>query len=157
MTLCHSYIDSNPFDQLILNPLTCFRDTIADWFGCFQLFSPLTTDFLDGVFIEPALVVWVIHWFIDSWSIDPSLTRCFCIIDALSMAHWLIDSGYFASLHWIIVVVSLSHWWVVSLVHWNIEPCSVGFIDPTIGSVLCGFDSLTHRCIDSDPLLVQSD
>ena len=119
MTLCHSYIDSNPFDQLILNPLTCFRDTIADWFGCFQLFSPLTIDFLDGVFIEPALVVWVIHWFIDSWSIDPSLTRCFCIIDALSLAHWLIDSGYFASLHWIIVVVSLSHWWVVSLVHWN--------------------------------------
>ena len=107
MTLCYSYIDSNPFDQLIINPLTCFRDTIADWFGCFQLFSPLTTDFLDGVFIGPALVVWVIHWFIDS------LIHWFMIhwpiIDSLLLHHRRTESGSLADWFGLLCLASLNY------------------------------------------------
>ena len=122
------------------------------WMHCIHF----VVDSLNGCFIEPALVVWLLPWLINTWSIDP-LARWFCIIDALNLIYWLVDSDSFASIHWLLVVASLSHWCVVSLMHWNIEPCFVGFIDPDIGSVLCGFDSLTHRCIDSDPLIVQPD
>ena len=112
-------------------------------------------DSLNGCFIEPALVVWLLPWLINTWSIDP-LARWFCIIDALNLIHWLVDSDSFASIHWLLVVASLSHWCVVSLMHWNIEPCFVGSIDSIIDSVFRGLDSLTHWCVDSDSLIVPS-
>ena len=170
MTLCHSYIDSNPLDQLILHPLTCFRDTIADWFGCFQLFSPLTIDFLDGVFIEPALVVWLIPWFLDSlihWFMSH-----WPIIDSLLMYHRRTESGSLADWFGLLCLASLNYcrclivslmscflgalkyWAMLCWIHWSYHwfgALRIWFADPSLHrfwSIACAVGLIVLWFID---------
>ena len=165
MTLCHSYIDSSPFDQLILNPLTCFRDTdcrliwmlsalfsIDHWLFGWRFYWTCSGRVSDSL----------IHWFMIHWPIIDSLLLYHRRTESGSLADWfgllcLASLNYCRCL--IVSLMScflgaLKYWAMLCWIHWSYHwfgALRIWFADPSLHrfwSIACAVGLIVLWFID---------